>query len=205
MGDGIDRLRHLVDELLDASRRNPDPTPSEAVTTDLRSLIQESVETLRVRQEHGSYRPGMRVVERLPDTAVTGPWDGERLRRAVLNLLDNAMNYAAPDGVVTIELSAEDEEGIPEARQAHVVVRDTGIGIPADHLTRIFDRYARAPNAARHTGFGLGLAVARDIVVAMSGEIWGESDGAGRGAAFHVVLPGALIAEEVDGGDSPAR
>ncbi len=75
--------------------------------------------------------------------------------------------------------------------QAHVMVRDQGIGIPPEELGRIFQPFMRATNAARMhlPGLGLGLAITREIVERHGGRIWVESAGTNEGSAFHVILP----------------
>lgn len=106
--------------------------------------------------------------------------DPVRIRQVVTNLLSNALKFTASGGAVRVELG---QEG------AHAVVRvsDTGQGIPADELPRVFDRFFRG-RSARARGSGIGLTVARELVLAHGGEITVESE-PGRGTTFAVLLP----------------
>ncbi len=121
--------------------------------------------------------------------------DAERLHQALYKVLSNAVKYTPDGGIITI--SARDLPGFTD-----VMVRDTGIGIASENLTRIFDRFASMGNVSLHSsgktkfkggGPGLGLAIARGIVEAHGGSIWAESPGydekALPGSVFHIMIP----------------
>lgn len=113
---------------------------------------------------------------------VTVDGDGDYLRRALWALVDNALKYNRPEGKVTVTVDKDD-------REAFFVVEDTGPGIPEEDLPRIFERFYRSDKARRQgTGFGLGLALAKDIVTAHGGRIDVESQ-PGKGSRFTVILP----------------
>ena len=105
--------------------------------------------------------------------------DRERLSQVVGNVLNNAIRFTPPGGEVRVRLR---EEG----RHAVLTVTDTGAGIPAELLPRIFEPGMRH---AGSEGFGLGLTIAKDIVEHHGGTISAQSDGQGRGASFPIVLP----------------
>ena len=109
--------------------------------------------------------------------------DQDRLKQLLLNLIDNALRYTPAEGAVTLDL-------VHGAQEAIIRVRDTGPGIPAEHLPHIFERFYRIDSArARQTGgTGLGLAISREIVEAHGGRIEVEST-IGAGSTFTVVLP----------------
>ena len=109
--------------------------------------------------------------------------DPDRLRQLGLNLVDNALRYTGPGGAVTLDVLRRGDEALFR-------VRDTGVGIPAEHLPRIFDRFYRVDgNRAREAGgTGLGLAISRWIAEAHGGRIEAESE-VGVGSTFIVVLP----------------
>jgi signal transduction histidine kinase len=113
--------------------------------------------------------------------------DEEALRRVFTILLDNAVKATAPNGFVHVAVACADASAI---RHAVVTVKDSGTGIPQEHLPHIFDRFYRANNdRSRETGgVGLGLAIARCIVGAHGGVIEAESE-IGRGATFRVIVP----------------
>ena len=102
------------------------------------------------------------------------------------NLISNAMKYS-PTGeplVVTVEVA----ESVGK-----VAVTDRGIGIPAEHLARVFDRFYRVGGTADAVaGQGLGLSICKEIVTAHGGRIWAESEGPGRGTTFAFTLPLAV-------------
>jgi len=99
------------------------------------------------------------------------------------NLIGNAIKYA-PDGGAIGVTSRREGAGL------HLMVRDSGIGIPADALETVFERYARVESGPGRAiqGTGLGLPIVREIVGLHGGTVWAESE-PGRGATFHVTLP----------------
>jgi signal transduction histidine kinase len=114
----------------------------------------------------------------LPETWVSG--DRDDLRRAVWNLVDNALKYT---GAGTIDLRLRAEGGVAE-----LTVRDTGIGIAEGHLDHVFDRFWRAPGVRGMAGSGLGLAITRWVVQTHEGTIAVESV-VGQGTTFALTLP----------------
>jgi signal transduction histidine kinase len=107
--------------------------------------------------------------------------DRTRLEQVAANLIDNAVKYTESGGRVEIDLSRE-------ADTALLAVRDTGIGIPANELPRIWDRLFRGDRSRTERGLGLGLSVVKAIVQAHAGTVSVESD-VGRGSTFTVRLP----------------
>ena len=113
--------------------------------------------------------------------------DRQRLVQVLLNLIRNAITYTPQGGIVSISADRADENSIA------LVVADTGIGIPNDELERVFERFYRTDTSRARTsgGFGLGLAIVRDLVKAMGGSITVESK-LGEGSCFLVLLPIAM-------------
>ena len=109
---------------------------------------------------------------------------GPRIRLAFTNLLRNAVQFSPPEAPVHVR--AVEREG-----HVHIRITDEGRGIAADDLDRIFDAYVQVqdPDRRDHEGLGVGLTVARAIVVQHGGELWAESAGPGQGATFHMTLP----------------
>lgn len=110
--------------------------------------------------------------------------DPARLQQVLWNLLANAVKFTPAGGDVTIEASSDGTE-------ATVTVRDTGIGIEAEFLPRMFQRFSQADSSTtrRHGGLGLGLSITRSLLEMHGGRIEAQSDGPGRGAVFTVRLP----------------
>ncbi len=145
---------------------------------NLAVLVGSVVETMRPVVEANGLRLAVELKE---GVAVMG--DAERLRQVVYNLLDNAIKYTPEGGSVDVRV---------EQRQGNAVltVRDTGIGIPAEHLPHVFDRFYRVDKARSRTrgGTGLGLSIVRSIVQAHGGQVFLESN-PGTGTTCTVTFP----------------
>jgi signal transduction histidine kinase len=184
------RLTKLIQELLDVARVQRGVLELHTEPVDLGELVHSTVDAFRLQQHVGLQPIRERIELSVPDQPVVGNWDAGRLQQVVSNMLDNALKYSPAGGIVHVDVSVE--AAGDSARQAHIVIRDEGIGIPAEQTDAIFQRFVRGSNASsrNYPGFGMGLAVSRQIVEALGGRIWAESGGAGTGAKFHVLLPG---------------
>jgi signal transduction histidine kinase len=112
--------------------------------------------------------------------------DKDRIVQVLTNLLSNALRYTPPGGAVTVVANTVDDT-------VRFDVRDTGIGIPPEHLAHVFERFYRVDLARSRAlgGSGVGLTIARALVEAQGGRIRAESAGAGQGSTFSVTLPRA--------------
>jgi histidine kinase len=111
--------------------------------------------------------------------------DEDRLGQVMLNLVGNALQYTPSGGRVVIRAARQGNE-------ARIDIQDTGVGIPAEHLPHLFDRFYRVDKSRSRGaggGSGIGLTIARHIVEAHGGRIWVESRGAGSGSTFSFTLP----------------
>lgn len=109
--------------------------------------------------------------------------DRSRIEQVIENLLSNAVKFSPPEGEIDVDLDRSEDELV-------LSVTDAGSGIPTEELQRIFDRYYRgAGHRDAVAGNGIGLAIAREIVVAHGGRIWAASEGPGKGSTFFVALP----------------
>ncbi len=108
-----------------------------------------------------------------------------KTRQVLMNLIDNAMKYT-PKGTITVV--AHDDV---KRKKMFVTIKDTGVGINADTIDELFDKFVRAKNAncVNVTGTGLGLYVAKKMIDGMNGRVWAESEGEGKGSSFHIELP----------------
>jgi two-component system, OmpR family, phosphate regulon sensor histidine kinase PhoR len=169
------RLSRIVSDLLDLSRLETERPRLEPVRLDL--LVREEVDRHRDR----AGRAGIALSMSAEPASVHG--SAKDLSILVGNLLDNAVRYTPSGGRVEVEVGVK-EEGI------FLEVRDTGIGIPARDLPRIFERFYRVdPARSRQTGgTGLGLSIARHVVEQHGGRIAAKSE-LGRGSTFRVILP----------------
>ncbi len=168
------RLSALVLELLDASRLDQGKLVGEREPVDL-------VELARDVARRDGYQG--RQIKVLADAAVVGSYDPRRIGQVLENLVENAVKYSPDESEVQIAVAQRDGE-------AFLDVTDTGIGIPADDLPQVFERFHRASNVddRRFAGMGLGLFICNGIVEQHGGRIWVESR-VGTGSTFHVVLP----------------
>ena len=120
--------------------------------------------------------------DRVEDAAVSG--SRIRLEQALVNLIDNAIKFNRPAGEVRIEVTS-----LPDL-QVRITVADTGIGIPSDDLSRIFERFYRVDKARSRAvgGTGLGLSIVKHVLERMNGRITVESE-LGKGTLFSIILP----------------
>jgi signal transduction histidine kinase len=171
-------MRRLVEGLLDLARLDAGQGNLARGPVDLGALLRSVAEGLELR----AAEKGIRLRQEVgPLPALAG--DGDRLRQVFTNLLDNALKHTAQGGAVTVAAAASD--GAVE-----VVVIDTGPGIPAEDLPRIFERFYQVDKSrkAAGRGAGLGLAISREIVLAHGGSLRAESV-VGLGSKFVVRLP----------------
>ena len=178
VGQAAGRITELLDLARTASGR---ALEVERTPTDLVALVHRAA----AAQQAGTEAHRISVDARA--TTLTGSWDGARLERAVENLLANAVKYSPGGGVVRIALRTRRVGGGGRA-WAVLRVRDAGMGIPAEDLSRVFDPFARAANAASLPGSGLGLASVRHIVEQHGGVVRIASR-EGSGTAVSVYLP----------------
>lgn len=179
--DNSQRLLGLVTNLLDISRLEdgklkirPEPLEVADVVDRALVVIAPTAEQKRIA-----------VTADIPDGLPQVYGDPRRVDQILVNLLNNAVKYTPDTGSVT--LTAQNDE---EAGMVRVSVADTGIGIAADLLPELFNRFVRAERVERTNvmGSGLGLSIAKGLVEAHGGQIWAESE-EGRGATFTFTLP----------------
>jgi signal transduction histidine kinase len=173
-----DRILGLVNRLLDLSRLRSGVLPLQSLPVNLAQLAERVLEELRPQAETAGIH--LRGIERIgQDFVVEG--DEERLGEVLVNLATNAIRFTPKGGEVQVRLRAGDGE-------VRLEVEDTGVGIPAEALAGIFERYRQVRRD--RGGSGLGLAIVRGVVNAHGGRVAVESS-EGKGTCFTVVLPRA--------------
>ena len=183
----VDRLAALVDELLDLARLESGRVALRVEEIAAADLIGRGVERLAPQIERARLELVVQVPPDLPPVQADRP----RIEQVLLNLIHNAIKFTPPGGRITVS-------AVPAGDVLRVEVADTGIGISADELPRIFERFYKTDKARRSGGTGLGLAIAKHIVQAHGGTIWAESV-PDQGATFFFTLPlAAANAEPVD-------
>ncbi len=178
-----DRLNRLVDDLQELSR-----VEAHAYQLDMRPLeVSSLVRTVTKRLAHqaGSKRVSLDL-ELAPDLPRILA-DEDRVLQVLTNLTDNALQYTPEGGRVAISAKRINNN------EVQISVRDTGIGIPAEHLSHIFDRFYRVDASRSRSrqaggGSGIGLTIARALVEAHGGRIWAESAGEEQGSVFNFTL-----------------
>ncbi len=193
------RLNMLVSDLLDMSRIQAGQLQLNSARMALVPLVTRLVELQReATNDH-------QIV--LDDTVpssygnLEGLWDASRVEQILANLLNNAVKYSPAGGEIRVTLgvlSRGTNIGIRErgrgrrrlpADFAHVAIKDEGIGIPADALQHVFERFYRARNTGGIQGTGLGLYICQQLALAHQGALWVESRGISHGSTFHLALP----------------
>jgi len=182
--DIIDRnvwsQKQLIDELLDVSRIVAGTFALEMQPIDLRQLMATTVEAL----QPAAQAKGVTIVSAFDTAGRVARGDPARLQQVISNLVSNAIKFTAGGGRIDVALAC---------RETHVEisVADTGEGIAPEFLPHVFDRFRQQDGSIgrRHGGLGLGLAIARDLIVLHGGTIEAASAGLGKGAVFTARLP----------------
>ena len=176
--DDADRLLRILDSLLDLSRLEAGAVALDRVEVAVPTLLEEIADEARGFVTGAGAKLEVQCESGLGRLKV----DPVRIRHVFINLLTNAAKFSPPGGVVALAATSAPRGFV------RFSVRDQGPGIPAESVSRVFDRFYRAPGQAK-SGAGLGLAIAREIVVAHGGSIACTSE-PGAGADFHFLLPG---------------
>jgi len=173
----VDSMTQMVQELLELSRIESGQAPLRLFPTQVAMLVEPAVERLRPQAERANLTLAVVLPMELPQVMV----DADRIRQVIINLVHNAIKFTAPGGFVTVTARCVHDSVV-------ISVADTGIGIPAADVPRIFERFYKADRARSGGGTGLGLAIAKHTVQAHNGRIWVESVD-GEGSTFSFTLP----------------
>jgi two-component system OmpR family sensor kinase len=170
-----ERMRELVEGLLSLARGD-EGVPMEPRRHDLGEVAAEAVASVRAAADG---KVSARCVPPLEPVVAT--FDRARVRQAADILLDNAVKYTPEGGKVAVSVREKDGWALLE-------VSDTGVGIPAEQIPHVFERFYRADRARSSRGAGLGLSIARQIAEAQGGDISVESE-PGKGSTFTLQIP----------------
>jgi PAS domain S-box-containing protein len=173
------RLTRLITDMLDLDRMESGHMSLTLAELDLNGLVSE------VAARSVAHSPVHRLELRLAPELPPLRGDADRLRQVMTNLISNAIKYSPDGGTIMVST-------VRAGAWSHVMIRDEGLGIEAEALERIFDRFVRAGTRRDRQidGTGLGLPISRQIVELHGGRLWAEST-PGSGSVFHVALPQA--------------
>ena len=173
----MDALTQMAQELLDLSRIESGQVELILAPLAPRGLVTSAADRMRMQAERAGLKLSIKCGDGLPNIRA----DKSRLEQVLVNLIHNAVKFTKPGG----DISLETESVTGGVRFA---VRDSGVGIPAESLTRIFERFYRVDKSRTGSGTGLGLSISKHIIEAHGGKIWAESN-EGRGSVFYFVIP----------------
>lgn len=190
----VDALSQMVTELLELSRLESGRIPLKMQPISPREILQTALERLRVQAERAGLTINLETSGNLPLVLA----DPQRLEQVIVNLLHNAIKFTPAGGQIILgarqsqlsELNLAQFQSETENVTTGTLfyVKDTGQGIPAHELSRIFERFYKIDRARSGSGTGLGLAIARHTVEAHGGKIWAESI-EGKGSTFYFFIP----------------
>jgi signal transduction histidine kinase len=175
-------VTHLIERIVALQAMNPlELSPEPLEITD---LIDETVEHWKLLAQ----KANIEITSDVPGDLPLVAGDRRQLGEALDNLLNNAVKFNVKGGKVMLRARGE-------AELVHIEISDTGIGIPFDKLSRVFDRFYQVDGTTRRRfgGAGVGLTLARQMVEAHGGHVWAESPGVGKGSTFHLILPTAPV------------
>ena len=173
----VDALTQMVTELLELSRIESGRLSLDLTPIAPCDLLSSASQRMKLQAERAGLNLRVECGKDLPNARI----DSQRLEQVLVNLIHNAVKFTKPGGEVILIA----ETGIGEVRFG---VRDTGIGIPAEDVPRIFERFYRVDKSRTGSGTGLGLSIAKHIVEAHKGRIWAESV-EGQGSTFFFAIP----------------
>ncbi len=198
------RLLKLINNLLDLAKIESQQLQVRRRPVRLAEVCEGIISGARPLAERKGVRLEVEGLEELPEIHA----DPEAFEKILVNLLGNALKFTDGGGAIRVHGVHEGKGGV------HIVVADTGAGIPPNQLERIFDRFAQVDgsNTRRYEGTGIGLALVKELVELHGGRVWAESHGLGHGAQIHVVLPAGesdaaedAVSEAIDAAElSPA-
>lgn len=180
IGQSASALLALINDILDFSKIEARKLALELIPFELRDTVEGTLKGLAIRAQQKGLELACEIQSNAPDRLVGDPG---RLKQVLTNLVANAIKFTdRGEVIVTVEPTSLDRDAV----LLHFAVSDTGIGIPADKQSVIFEAFAQADSSTTRSfgGTGLGLSIATELVSLLSGTMWLESE-VGRGSTFH--------------------
>ena len=175
-----ERLQRLVDDLRDLNRVEAGVINLEKKPAIIKDLLESTSKRLERQFEEKGVTIGLELDDDLPQITI----DSDRIGQVLLNIIGNSLQYTPAGGAVVINAREEDHK-------IHIAVKDTGIGIDQDDLSKVFTRFFRVDKSRSRVGggSGIGLTISKHLVEAHGGNITAESEGLGKGSTFIISLP----------------
>ncbi len=184
-----DALMVIINDILDFSKMESEKATLEEQPFDLRGNVEEALDLVSAGASEKGLNLAYTIDKTVPEFIIGDP---TRLRQILGNLLNNAVKFTE-NGEVTLNVSSRE---LDTGQEIHFAVRDTGIGIPAEQMSHLFQPFAQvdATVTRKYGGTGLGLAISRKLVELMEGRIWVESI-PGKGSTFHFTIHAEAVPE----------
>ena len=173
----VDALTQMAQELLDLSRIESGQVELTFMPVSPRLLLLTVMDRMKMQTERAGLKLSMVCEDNPPNIRA----DKMRLEQVFVNLIHNAVKFTKPGGEIVLRAQSN-------LSVVQFAVRDTGVGIPAESLSRIFERFYRADKSRTGSGTGLGLSISKHIVEAHGGKIWADSR-EGHGSVFYFEIP----------------
>lgn len=176
----VERMAQLLEDLLDVSRVSRGTVQIKRTQASLYAVIDAATETSKPLRDEKNQELSIAV----PEHDVGVNIDSLRISQVITNLLANAAKYSEEGSKIFLDVAVS-------GLDVSIKIRDTGIGLSPEHIERIFEMFAQAPEGLTRSqgGLGIGLSLARSIVQLHGGRLFAQSDGLGRGSVFEVFLP----------------
>jgi len=179
------RLSRFIDDLLDMAKIERGKMEIRKEPLRILPIVSETVQLIKPQADEKDIEITMDIPDNLPLVLV----DGDRTRQIITNILSNSIKFTPEKGKVSIKIQDEKE-------YLQLSISDTGIGIPPDRISRIFDKFEQVREVRERIkgpkGTGLGLAIVKSLVEAQGGKIWVASE-LGKGSTFYFTLPKQAI------------
>jgi Amt family ammonium transporter len=190
IGSGGKHLLQLINDILDLSK-----VEAGKISLECKSLaVETALDDILVIAKGLAHRKGQTIVTEIEPNLPTLRADPVRFKQILLNLLSNAVKFSPDEGLITLSARqgpAADSRSLTTDPSLEIRVKDTGLGVKAEDIPRLFQEFTQleAAGSKRREGTGLGLALTKKLVEIHGGRIWAESPGEGQGTTFTVLLP----------------
>ena len=176
------QMRSVLDQMNNLTLLQSDEMEMDQIKTPIQEILNSALDEIK----YFAAKRDLQLVYAFQDDPIYVNLDPEKTTLAFVNLLNNAIRFSPVGSKIVVGARVQGD-------QILAWVQDNGIGIPADKLQKIFEEYYQIepPNTRRYSGLGIGLTIAKELIEAQGGKIWAESEGAGKGSTFKVIVPAA--------------